>query len=161
MDESRLIVGVATVFNQRAVGGAYWEAEQFHAFLSMHIGVPLRIDHGPIWNSRGAIFNVGTARHFASVAYPVRGLLCLAEIDHAEGYGDSLLADIDSILRQQWLPSGWGMSLGANTLDGVTMPFEVSVTRSPGFSDARILAVGARALSTWRFLSEENVRTAS
>ncbi len=118
------------------------------------MGIPLLVDHGPLINSWGVTPSVGTARWFAPVTYPVRGLLCLAEIDFADGWGVSLLHDITSILHQKWLPAVWGMSVGAYLTEDAVLPHEVSLTRRPAFEDARVLAVGADALSTWELLTE-------
>jgi hypothetical protein len=41
------------------------------------------------------------------------------------------------------------MSLGANQLDDIVIPFEVSVTRSPAYEDALVLAAGPRAMTVW------------
>jgi hypothetical protein len=98
--------------------------------------------------------NVGTARQFAVVTYPAPGLLVLGEIDYADGWGDRILADIDSILRQRWLPAVWGFSIGGLTAEGKVLIEEVSLTRNPAHPDARVLAIGADALSTWELLSE-------
>jgi hypothetical protein len=84
----------------------------------------------------------------------VRCLLCLAEIDFADGWGESLLHDITSILHQKWLPAVWGMSVGAYLTEDAVLPYEVSLTRRPAFDDARVLAVGADALATWELLTE-------
>jgi hypothetical protein len=55
-----------------------------------------------------------------------------------------------------WLPS-YGLSLGARVLPGETaLPFELSLTLSPGFADARVFGVGAQALATWEMLTEDN-----
>ena len=86
--------------------------------------------------------SVGTARKFAAVEYPVKGLLCLAEVDYADGWGDSILRDVGKALSQEYLPSVWGFSVAAKTLeDGQMWPVEVSITRKPaspthGFSHA-------------------------
>jgi hypothetical protein len=46
------------------------------------------------------------------------------------------------------------MSIGALTAEGKVLPTEVSLTRTPGFEDAHVLAVGADALATWKLLTE-------
>jgi hypothetical protein len=78
----------------------------------------------------------------------------LGEIDYADGWGDRILADIDSILRQRWLPAVWGFSIGGLTAEGKVLIEEVSLTCNPAHPDARVLAIGADALSTWELLSE-------
>jgi hypothetical protein len=88
------------------------------------------------------------------VTYPVTGLLCLAELDYADGWGDSLLHDIDSILRQRWLPAAWATSVGAYLTEDAVLPYELSLTRRPAFEDARVLAVGVDALATWELVTE-------
>jgi hypothetical protein len=99
---------------------------------------------------RGVIMNAGTVRHFAEISTPVPGLFVLAEVDHSEGWGDSLLVDIGSILSQRWLPAAWGMSIGAHLTEDTVLPYEVSVTRNPAFEDALVLGVGADALPPGR-----------
>jgi hypothetical protein len=153
-DPDRALVGVATVFNQRSRNGWFWSAAAFKDFLGLETAVPLRVDHGPLISHRGVIMNVGTVRHFAEISSPVRGLLVLAEVDHSEGWGDSLLVDIGSILSQRWLPAAWGMSIGAHVTEDTVLPYEVSVTRNPAFEDALVLGVGADALATWEILTE-------
>jgi hypothetical protein len=128
-------------------------SRHFEQFLDSEIGVPLLVDHGPLINSWGVTPSVGTARWFAPVTYPVTGLVCLAELDYADGWGDSLLHDIDSIRRQRWLPAACGMSIGAFIEDDVVLPIEVSLTRTPAFEDARVFAVGVDAMATWELLT--------
>lgn len=48
---------------------------------------------------------------------------------------------------------GWGMSLGVRWVDDLAWPFEVSLTRSPRFEDARVLGVGNAALARWELLT--------
>jgi hypothetical protein len=160
-DVGRVICGVCTVFGQRAPNGVYWEADQFAEFLDLSTAIPLRVDHGPLINSRGVIANVGIVRYFAEIKYPMHGLLCLAEIDHAEGYGDALLADIAALTSQAWLPAGWGLSLGALYTSEIAMPYEISVTRSPAFEDCKVLGAGERAIESWILLTGQSVRTAT
>jgi hypothetical protein len=140
----RTIVGLATCFNQPPQGGRPWHAENFRDFLDDRYpsAVPLRVDHGPLVSRRGVIANIGVAHTFAAVTVPVPGLLCLAEVEEAGGLGDWLLHDIDLMLQQRWLPAGWGMSLGANQLDDIVIPFEVSMTRSLAFEDALVWPPG-------------------
>jgi hypothetical protein len=150
--DTDLICGFATVFDQPGQDGSPpWRVEAFKRFLELEMAVDLRVDHGPLIDSRGFIANVGVARRFAAVTEPLPGLLCLAEIDHAGGYGDSILRDIDSILRQRWLPPGWGMSIGGLMTEDrdVVQPFEVSLTRRPVFQDALVLGVGEGAVQAW------------
>ena len=39
-----------------------------------------------------------------AVTSPAEGLLVLVEIDHAGGFGDALLHDLELTLQQRWLP---------------------------------------------------------
>jgi hypothetical protein len=70
------------------------------------------------------------------------------------GGATEILADIDAILRKRWLPAVWGFSIGGLTAEGKVLIEEVSLTRNPAHPDARVLAIGADALSTWELLSE-------
>jgi hypothetical protein len=105
---------------------------------------------------------LGRAYRFAEVSYPVRGILALAEIDHADGWGDSVLQDIKSILSQRWLPAAWGFSIAVYPAEDMSMvvPFELSLTKRPAFEDARILAVGDEALEVWSLLTEQRQTSA-
>jgi hypothetical protein len=156
MNPDRLIIGIATCFGVRAHGGTYWHREQFHDFVRLEIGIPVRVDHAPLIDHRGVVLDVDVARRFAMIEKPVDGLLALCEISNG-AWGDRLLEDI--LLHQRegpWLP-GWGMSIGARVLPGeIALPFELSLTTQPGFADARVLGVGPDALRTWQFLIEEN-----
>jgi hypothetical protein len=49
------------------------------------------------------------------------------------------------------------LSLGALVAEDAGLPYEVSLTRSPAFEDAKILGVGEQALSTWRMLTERRI----
>jgi hypothetical protein len=157
-DPDRLFVGIGTVYGEACVNdGRVWQSEMFQQFLECEVGIPLRVDHGVLLNSRGVIASVGTVRRFASVDYPVRGLLILAEIDHAEGYGDQLLRDLEVMMQQSWLPPSWGLSIGALVSEDVVVPYEVSIVRKPAFDEARILAVGPEAMNVWQMLTERRI----
>jgi hypothetical protein len=132
-DVRRTICGIATEFGVRARNGVFWKADQFKDFLDCATTLPLRVDHGPIIDSRGCIMNVGVVRYFEEIKYPTHGILALAEVDHAEGYGDQLLSDIAAITSQVWLDRCWGLSLAAHYTDEIAVPYECSVTRSPAF----------------------------
>ena len=161
MDHDRLVVGIATCFDVRSKNGFEWSAQQFQEFLDHGVPVPLLFEHEPIVVSSGFIPQIGLARRFEPVSYPVRGLLCLAEVQWADGWGDQVLQDIKSVLSQQWLPSAWGFSIGAAIGEtGEIWIEEVSITRKPGFADARILACGPDALQTWEFCREMSAATA-
>lgn len=160
-DSSRCLVGIATAFDVPAANdGVSWAAEEFRDFVDAGFPVPLMVNHEPLINSWGITPSIGTARRFAPVEYPVRGLLCLAEVDHADGWGDSILRDVGKALSQEYLPSVWGFSVGVKaTEDGQLWLVEVSITRKPAFSDARILACGPDALQTWEFCREMSAAT--
>jgi len=148
-DPERAICGIATAFGQPSPNdGRSWKAEQFRDFLALETAVSLRVDHGPLITNRGMIMSVGMVRQFATVTWPTHGLLIMAEVDDAGGFGDELLRDIAAVTTQTWLPHGWGLSVAAH---------EVSVTRSPAFEDAKILGVGEQAMSTWRMLTERRI----
>lgn len=143
MDHDRLVCGLATAFDvPDGNGGEPWSADQFQDFVDAGYPVPLLLNHERPINSWGLTPSVGTARKFAAVEYPVKGLLCLAEVDYADGWGDSILRDVGKALSQEYLPSVWGFSVAAKTLeDGQMWPVEVSITRKPaspthGFSHA-------------------------
>jgi hypothetical protein len=157
-DPARAICGIATVFSQPSPNdGRIWKVEQFEQFLDLETAVPLRVDHGPLITNHGVIRSVGMVRRFATVTWPTHGLLIMAEVDDADGFGDQLLHDITAVTTQTWLPHAWGLSLGALVAEDAAMPFEVSVTRSPAFEDAKILGVGEQAMNTWRMLTERRI----
>jgi hypothetical protein len=114
MNPDRLVCGLATVFGTRTRGGRIWYREEFDAWLNSGVtAVPLRLDHGPVFDIHGAITNIGAAREFAVVNQPVHGLLTLVELDQG-GWQDSLLRDIQEHLDlKPWLPA-WGFSLGGS-----------------------------------------------
>jgi hypothetical protein len=156
-DPNRAICGIATVFGQPNPNDRriIYRPEHFQRFLDLEIGIPLRIEHGPLVTNRSCIRYIGTVRRFAVVEHPVPGLLVLGEIDDIPELED-LLADLVAITTQRWLDPAWGMSLGAHVLaeDGTAKPFEVSLSQSPAFPDAKIISVGERAISTWDLLTE-------
>ena len=117
--------------------GRSWKAEQFRDFLALEAAVPLRVDHGPLITSRGVIAKVGMVRQFAAVTYPTHGLLILAEVDDAAGFGDELLADLAAVTSQTWPPHCWGLSIAAHATEDAALPYEVSVTRSPALEDSK------------------------
>ena len=157
-DPNRAICGIATVFGQPSPNdGRSWKAEQFKDFLAMETAVPLRVDHGPLITSRGVIMSVGMVRQFATVTYPTHGLLILAEVNDAAGFGDELLADLAAVTSQTWPPHCWGLSIAAHATEDAALPYEVSVTRSPALEDSKILGVGEQAMSTWRMLTERRI----
>ncbi len=156
-DPSRLICGLATIFgipnpnDQRII----YVDDMFQRFLDLEIAVPLRLDHGPVITNHGCIRYIGAARKFRAVEYPTSGLLVLAEIDDIPEVAE-LFADLQAITSQRWLEPAWGMSIGCDVVleEGIARPFEVSLTRNRAFEDAKILAVGEQAMSTWELLTE-------
>jgi hypothetical protein len=158
-DPSRLLCGYATVYDQpRRDDGRSWSAEQFEEFVALEIGVPLRVDHGPLFDRHNVIMSIGKCRRFASVTHPVPGLLMLAEVGCVGTYGDQLLHDLEVQRSQSWLPAGWRFSIGALVSEGgLVIPHEVSITSRPAYDAAVILEVGDGALSTWELLTEQQV----
>jgi hypothetical protein len=155
VNPERAICGLATIYGQRSANGdPAWSAEQFADFVASGFGVPVRLSHGPLITSRGAIRFIGAARKFVSVVYPTPGLLMLAELDDdPAGFNDELLADLSALNGHQYLPSCWGLSLGVTYTDELAWPYEVSICHEPAHEDAKILAVGAEAVRTWELLS--------
>ena len=150
----RALVGLATPYNQSSYNdGRVWRAEQFDDFIARGMGIPVRLNHGPLISSRGCIRYIGKARAFASVVTPVDGLLGLVELDDGPEM-DELLADLGRLDSFSYLPGCWGLSLGAHVWDDACEPFEISIVYQPAHPDARILAAGPRALEVWRSLTE-------
>ena len=161
MNQDRLICGVATCFNAMARGGTFFTARMFDEWLSTNpLALPLRVGHSvlAIEPNGLVITDVGAARLFASVKEPVRGLLTLCEV--APGHwGDALLEDVQRHQDQPWLPP-YGFSLGCHVVPGeAVLPYEVSLTTRPAFSDAKVVAVGPDALQVWDLLTEGPVRS--
>jgi hypothetical protein len=113
-DPNRAICGIATVFGQPNPNDRriIYRPEHFQRFLDLEIGIPLRIEHGPLITNRSSIRYIGTVRRFAVIEHPVPGLLVLGEIDDIPEL-EELLADLVAITTQRWLDPAWGMSLGA------------------------------------------------
>jgi hypothetical protein len=117
--------------------------------------LPLRVNHSMLAIERGGlvITNVGTCRMFATVKEPRDGLLTLAEIDDGP-WGDALLEDVRRHMGQEWMPA-YGLSIACQEIPGeMVLPFEVSLTTRPSFSDAKVLAIGEAAMTTWNLLTE-------
>jgi hypothetical protein len=147
------IVGVATIFGQRAYGGTMWQPEEFERWLAMEMGLPVRLDHGAILDSRGGILNIGRAGPFAVIRRPVFGLLACLELDEGP-WQDALLEDIRQHLESPYLRP-YGLSIGAHRLRGeVCLPYEISITQQPGFAQALILGIGEQAQAVWSLLTE-------
>jgi hypothetical protein len=122
----------------------------------LEMPVPLMLNHGPVFNSRGVMDSIGTVERFAAVQYPIPGLLILAEVGDAAGFGDSILRDIAKSLSFEYFDPTWSFSVGA-LWDGEDQVIlrEISLTKSPAYVDARLLAVGKEALETFELLTEE------
>jgi hypothetical protein len=156
----RCVLGIATCFGTRSANGNYWTRSQWQEWLDLELGLDLLYDHGPLFNLRGGLATIGTARRFAPIDHPVDGLLALAEIaDDGEGYGDGVLAELRSSLSIWGWRTVWGFSVGVHIVrdENLVVPYEVSVTARPAFSDARILEVGQAAVETFGLLSEQHV----
>jgi len=149
----RQIVGIATIFGQRAHGGTLWHPEEFGRWLGMQMGLPVRLDHGAILDSSGGILDIGRAGPFAVIRRPVHGLLACLELDEGP-WQDALLEDIRKHQESPYLRP-YGLSIGAHRLPGeVALPYELSITQQPGFADALILGVGEQAHAVWSPLTE-------
>jgi hypothetical protein len=155
----RLVCGIATGFDTRSANGNLWSRSQWQEWLDLESSLPVLWNHGPLISSRGVIATIGTARRFAPIEYPVNGLLCLAEIDDAEGNGDSVLSELRSSLGIWAGRTVWGLSVGVHLVDDLVIPYEVSITCRPAWPDAKVLAVGQEAIETFDLLTEH--RTAA
>lgn len=156
IDANRAIVGLACSFDQPGVGGWRFQPHQFDDWLSLEMGVPMRINHDSVIDSKGAIMYVGRWVNFAIVEQPVRGLLALGQIDSARGYGDQMLHDL-SLIFHQWLPRDyWALSIACHIAEDVdrVLPYEISLTRNPVDPDAALLGVGPQAVDRWNLLTE-------
>jgi hypothetical protein len=154
VNQDRLICGLATLFNTVAHGGLFWTRKMFTDWLSIRMAIPLRVSHSVIAvESAGLVItDVGTARLFAPVLEPMPGLLTLCEVDEGR-WGDALLRDVEHHQDQPWLPP-YGFSLGCHVVPGeAVMPYEVSLTTRPQFSDAKVIAVGREAQTIWDMLT--------
>lgn len=156
MNPDRLICGLATLFGTMAHSGVFWTARMFEGWLRSPItALPLRVNHSMLAIERDGlvITNVGTCRMFATVKEPRDGLLTLAEIDDGP-WGDALLEDVRRHMGQEWMPA-YGLSIACQEIPGeMVLPFEVSLTTRPSFSDAKVLAIGEAAMTTWNLLTE-------
>lgn len=112
VDVDRLVCGIATCFDTRSANNNLWSRSQWQEWLDLESALPVLWNHGPLISSRGVIATIGTAGRFAPIDYPVDGLLVLAEIHRAEGYGDSVLAELRSSLDIWSGRTVWGFSVG-------------------------------------------------
>jgi hypothetical protein len=119
--------------------------------------VPILVDHGPLVASWGLVDNVGEIGRFAHVTYPLDAMLILGQVDFAHGFGDTILDDLRMTLQQRYMPPGWGFSVGGwqDPDTGEVVLSEVSLTRRPAYSDARVLGVGPEAVELFAMLTEK------
>jgi hypothetical protein len=117
--------------------------------------VPLKLNHGPIIDSWGLTDSLGNIDHFAAVQYPTPGVLVLGEIGDANGFGDSILRDIQKSLSFEYFAPVWAFSIGA-LWDGEDQVIlrEVSLTKRPAYRDAKVLAIGEEAPELFAMLTE-------
>jgi hypothetical protein len=158
IDPTRAVIGMATCFDVPSLDeGRIWTAEQFQDFVDVETTIPVRLSHGPLITRSGVIGNIGRAIRFASVTYPVPGLLCVAVLDNdCFGFNDELLADLANLGSLTYIPSCWGLSIGALVSEdkSIVWPHEISICHEPAYEDARIFAVGPTALDYWQTLTE-------
>jgi phage head maturation protease len=127
-------------------------------FAASGAGVPLRLDHGPVYSSRGVTGTIGAGRRFRVDRF---GLVALAELD-ATPLGHSLAEQVD---RGEWWLSGayaldftdpedWRPHPNALVrhlivrdihVEAATLT-ELSVTTEPSDPGCLALATGERAL---------------
>jgi Homeodomain-like domain len=158
-DSSRF--AVSTVFDTPPRnGGKPWTAEHFDLMVDLELPVPLRYDHDRIFDLRGLAYDLGTVERFAITQYPIDRLLVLGQIAE-NGYGDSVLADLRKSLSYEFFAPDWGLSIGG-WWDGEDQAIvrEISLTRSPAYRDARVLAVGEDAIETFNLLTEQRAAAA-
>jgi hypothetical protein len=128
--------------------------------VDLELPVPLRYDHDRIFALSGLAYDLGTIERFAAVTHPAPGLLVLGQIAE-NGYGDSALRDIQKSLSYQFFSPDWGLSIaGLWDGEGQAIIQEISLTRRPAYTDARVLGIGAEAVETWNMLTEERAAAA-
>jgi hypothetical protein len=161
IDPTRAITGLATVFDATPKSGKPWGAQHFDIATGLELAILLRLDHLPIFHSWGVTPDLGTVERFVAVRYPVPGLLVLGEIGEASGYGDSIIRDIAKSLSYEYFAPIWSLSV-AGLWDGEDQVIlqEISLTRTPGFRDAKVLAVGEAATELFAMLTEERAEAA-
>jgi hypothetical protein len=141
--------------------GNAWNVGHFDIVTTLELAVPLRLNHEPIIASWGLTDSIGTVERFVAVDYPTPGLLILAEIGEANGFGDGIIRDIKKSLSFEYFDPTWSFSVGA-LWDGEDQAIvrEISLTRSPAYRDARVLAVGEDAIETFNLLTEQRAAAA-
>ena len=159
MSVENAICGFATAYNVPVAGQAEpLRREQFARWEADKWAAPMKLGHDALILTNGEVIeNIGTVRRFTSVRYPIEGLLCFGYL--VEGIAtvrslrDALAADVPGPIGV-----GWCMSLGIYPYGGNPAEYgvgEVSLTLDAAVADARVLGVGARALSTWELLAGE------
>jgi hypothetical protein len=159
VNPERLVCGLATLFDVPAGDdGLTWRAADFADFVSAGAGVPMLVDHRlPLEPSEA----LGTWFGFAVLAEGTTpaGLLAIGEFGHTPA-GEGWLRMLGETVR--WWdprdPPPWGLSVRAGDAseagDGSRRWLtEVSLTRKPAWSDARVLGVGEHAASVWELLT--------
>jgi hypothetical protein len=156
IDPSRAICGIATCFGVPSQTGNAWSVDHFDLVLELEMPVPLKLNHGPIFNSWGLTDSLGTVERFAAVQYPAEGVLIRGEIGDADGFGDSILRDIAKSLSFEYFDPTWSFSVGA-LWDGEDQVIlrEISLTKTPAYPDARVLGVGSEAVELFAMLTEK------
>jgi hypothetical protein len=161
IDPTRAITGLATVFDTAPKSGKPWGAQHFDIATGLELAIPLRLNHEPIISSWGLTDSIGTVERFVAVDYPTPGLLILAEIGEANGFGDGIIRDIKKSLSFEYFDPTWSFSVGA-LWDGEDQVIirEISLTKSPAYVDARLLAVGEEAVDPFGMLTERRAAAA-
>jgi hypothetical protein len=157
IDPSRALAGIATCFDTPTRDGQKaWSAQHFDLVCELEMQVPLRLNHGPVFGNGRVVESLGTVERFVAVDYPIPGLLILAEVGVADGFGDSILRDIKRSLGFEYFNPTWSFSVGA-LWDGEDQVIirEVSLTKNPGYTDARLLAAGPEAVELFDMLTEK------
>jgi hypothetical protein len=95
-------------------------------------------------------------RPFRRRPIPAEGVLILGEIGDADGFGDSILRDIAKSLSFEYFSPSWSFSVGA-LWDGQDQVIvrEISLTKTPAYNDAKVLAVGEEAPQLFAMLTEK------
>jgi hypothetical protein len=153
-DPDRQFCGLATVWGPPE----NWDADTFRPWVSLRMGVPLKLGHEAVIFASGAVLErVGQVTDSALVdeasSHP-GGLLVFGFLDPGP-VGDRVLADTRNP-RPHRRP--WGLSVAAAVLhEGarveLALPWEISLTQRPAYPQALILGVGDRAARVWDLLT--------
>jgi hypothetical protein len=166
LNVDRVFVGLAAPFNEPARpvdDGFRFSLDNLRAFIDSSMGLTLLWNHGmhlePVvrrFGNYAAIASelrvgVGAARRFAAVRIDadLSGMLALGELDES-ATGDMLLVQITR-KRITGLSLAGGFAEGR----GDIQPTELSIVHEGAHPSARILGVGAEALSAWNLLTGE------